>query len=67
MKINEILTKFLIDKRKTVLMKPTLFVVSLAVAGFFAISPRSIAHGISVNHISAVDTQEGERQHWRYR
>jgi hypothetical protein len=48
-------------------MKPTLFVVSLAAASFFAISPRSIAHGISANHISAVDTQDGERQHWRYR
>jgi hypothetical protein len=47
-------------------MKLTLFVVSIA-AGFFAISPSSIAHGISANHMSAVDTRDDEHQHWRDR
>jgi hypothetical protein len=48
-------------------MKLTLFLVSLALAGFFTISPRSIAHGISASHIAAVDTQDDDRQHGRYR
>ena len=48
-------------------MKLTLFVAGLTAAGFFTISPRSIAHGISTNHISAVGTPDDDRQHGRYR
>jgi hypothetical protein len=48
-------------------MKRTLYVVCLAAAGSFAISPVSIAHGISVNHMISVNAHDNDYDHDRYR
>jgi hypothetical protein len=48
-------------------MSLTLYCVVLTAAALIAIPPASIAHGISANHFSAVETHDNDRDHDRYR
>ena len=48
-------------------MKIQLYMVILMATGLIAIPPVSIAHGISADHMSAVETHHYDRDHDRYR
>ncbi len=48
-------------------MKQTLCMMCLAAAGSFAIPSVSIAHGMSANHMVAMNAHDNEERHDRYR
>ena len=47
-------------------MSLTLYCVVLTATALIAIPPASIAHGMSANHFSAVETHDNDRDHDRY-
>jgi len=48
-------------------MSLTLYCVVLTATALIAIPPASIAHGMSANHFSGVETHDNDRDHDRYR